>query len=202
MTTDMKPLDTLPVIHGKKGRFNVSKKVRIIIASIAALLVISGAVVAFTFYNRFQEDTTNDTSSSNSTGATGAVPNYTAVLSQAANNPEEAQATLDKALDKPTSSEEKAQIYAMKSSIAASDTGGTKYDQAIAYSLQADQQNQTPQSAANLAYYYNKTGNKAEVLKWYEVAVKRFGDPAQLKGQDQGEYEYYIERVKELKNGA
>ena len=202
MPTNKTPLDTPFVIHGKKDRFYVSKKARSIIVIIVALVVLGGGVIAYLLYAKSQNDVAKDTSSNNGTNTSGAVPSYTAVLQQAANSPEEAQATLDKALEKPISSEEKSQIYTMKSSLVASEAGGAKYDQAITYAMQADQQDATPQSAINLAFYYNKTGNKAEVIKWYETALSRYGDPQKLQGLDLGDYQYYTERLKELKNGA
>jgi tetratricopeptide (TPR) repeat protein len=106
------------------------------------------------------------------------------------------------ALEKQTTPEGKSQVYSMKASVAASGSGGTNYSIALEYARQADTTAPDPSTAANIGFYYRKLDQIQEAITWYETALERFGDRAELEPMQEADYLYYEVVIEELKGEA
>ncbi len=171
----------------------------VVIIGVIVLVVGAASVAGYYFYSN--QNTQTDTTQAPSENPLD-LPNVAEVMQIANTDPAAAQETLDVALEKQTTPEGKSQVYSMKASVAASGSGGTSYTEALEYAQQADTTTATPSTAANIGFYYRQLGQTDEAITWYETALTRYGDRAELEPMQEVDYVYYEVVIEELKGEA
>jgi len=107
------------------------------------------------------------------------------------------QSELDKNLVNSKSDTDKAYVYCAKSSLAMSDAGGKDYDKALEYAKKAEKLNPTASTAALIAGIYEKTKDKDQAIKFYQLAIDRLSNSKSA--MDKADVSYYKKTLEALK---
>lgn len=107
------------------------------------------------------------------------------------------QSELDKNLASAKTDSDKAYIYCAKASLAASITGGKKYDEALVYANKAEILKPTAATAALIAGLQANKQDKERAIKYYQLAIDRLSDSSSA--MDKADINYYKKLIEELK---
>lgn len=107
------------------------------------------------------------------------------------------QSELDKNLASAKTDSDKSYIYCAKASLAASITGGKKYDEALEYANKAESLKPTAATASLIAGLQANKQNKELAIKFYQLAIDRLGDSSGA--MDKADISYYKKLIEELK---
>lgn len=174
---------------------------KIILFGVVPLVVLIAAA-AIIFYTFRQAPAANVAEEPTNQSQQAVQEAYNKALAAAQKDPTEAQALLDEQLDQETTPEGQAVVYGMKASVASSYESGNDYETALGYALQADTLNGTPDSAANVAFYYTQLGDTQKAIEFYQLALQRLGAYDSLDPMQQSEYDYYQQVIQDLQDGG
>jgi tetratricopeptide (TPR) repeat protein len=109
------------------------------------------------------------------------------------------QEFIDVAIEKADNDQDKATLYSIKSDLATSEEGGSDYDAAVKYAQEAEELYPTKETALALAFYETERGNIEEAIKYYELALERYGSYEEANAMDQSDMDYIRNEIAGLR---
>ncbi len=178
-----------------EGSMTGKKKALIISLSIVMVLAAAGGVA---WYVMSQRSSSTSPDTSQDAKAKERYDLYVKASGVTKADPAGAQAILDDALKQQTTPEDKAAIYGLKASVAASYENGYNYKDALTFALQAEDLSPSVDTAVTLGFYYRQLGDKPKAAQFYQKAIDRMGNYDDLDAMKKSDYDYYKWQVQDL----